>query len=303
MKTGRSSNDQRLAILLRWYSRHARDLPWRRTDDAYAIFVSEIMLQQTQVSRVISIFEAWIKRFPNWTTLAQAKTPELLRAWAGLGYNRRALYLRESARTVIESGVPRTIDDWARLKGVGPYTAAAVHTFVSKQPSAAIDTNVRRVIGRLTLGLASPSEKADARIRSSLRSMFKQSPKAWKALHAMMDLGSMICTPRSPKCSICPLRDACLARPKFERGIRTKKKKVAREKIHKGKKFPDRIYRGRILALARTKKNISIASLGRKIDQNFDAHNDSDWLLRMLDRMRKDGLIQMTKGHILISKE
>ena len=117
MKTKR---DPRITKLLSWFNRYGRTLPWRFIDDPYHIFVSEIMLQQTQAARVIDFYQAWLKIFPTWESLANAKTPQLLHAWAGLGYNRRALYLREAARQVIEQGVPQSEEAWRTLKGVGP---------------------------------------------------------------------------------------------------------------------------------------------------------------------------------------
>ncbi len=147
--------------LLRWYDRYGRDLPWRRTRDPYRILVSEVMLQQTQVERVRSFYKQWLKAFPSWRTLAVASNAEVLRAWSGLGYNRRALMLRDVAQSVICDGEPSTEEGWRAIKGIGPYTAAAIMAFAYKRATVPIDTNVRRVGNRLWRGVAYPSSKSD----------------------------------------------------------------------------------------------------------------------------------------------
>jgi A/G-specific adenine glycosylase len=235
--------------LLRWFRIHGRDLPWRNIDDPYRIFISEIMLQQTQVSRVMDFYTNWLKIFPTWESLAKAKTPKLLNAWAGLGYNRRALYLRESARNVMECGVPKTIEEWRTLKGVGPYTASAVYAFTAHKPAFAVDTNIRRVVGRAVLGIPFPTTQEDKIIVKELQKQLTQKDD-WLALHAFMDLGSSICLSRSPSCSDCPLKNLCRARGKMNKTTNSKKKRGC-ERIQNGKKFPDRIYRGKILSFIR----------------------------------------------------
>lgn len=296
--------DQRIKALLHWFTLHGRTLPWRDIDDPYKIFVSEIMLQQTQANRVIDFYTSWLKTFPTWKALADAKTPKLLKAWAGLGYNRRALYLRESARHVIQNRIPKTQAEWQTLKGVGPYTAGAVFAFTSKTPTATIDTNIRRVIGRSMLGLSLPALEDDSRILKALKKSLTHKDD-WLSLHALMDLGAMICSPRSPQCSICPLERYCKATKKLQTNQPHKKlsaKKTVRETIHEGKKFPDRIYRGRILKLVRDKKNISIHRIGNMIDETFNQEKDLDWLLRMIDRMKKDGFIEVKKNILSITQ-
>lgn len=295
--------DPRIRALLYWFKLHGRTLPWREIDDPYKIFVSEIMLQQTQASRVINFYSSWLKTFPTWNALAKAKTPQLLKAWAGLGYNRRALYLRESARWVVQHSTPKTQAEWQLLKGVGPYTAGAVHAFTSKIPTATIDTNIRRVIGRSMLGIISPSLGDDERILKTLKKSLTDKDD-WLALHALMDLGAMICSPRSPQCSICPLQGYCKATKKIQSNPKLKSvstKKKTQETIQPGKKFPDRIYRGRILKLIRDNEKISMHEIGNKIDETFDQQKDSDWLLRMIDRMKKDGFIEMKKNILSIN--
>jgi A/G-specific adenine glycosylase len=174
--------------LLRWYERERRDLPWRRTRDPYAILVSEVMLQQTQVARVMPRYEAWLARWPTVDSLAAASLEEVLREWVGLGYNRRAVRLWEAARVVARDGWPERLEE---LPGVGPYTAAAVGSFAFGRDEMAVDTNARRVFARLGAPLSPPAGRA---------AQFNQ---------ATMELGATVCTARAPRCEVCPLRGWC----------------------------------------------------------------------------------------------
>jgi A/G-specific adenine glycosylase len=171
--------------LLAWFAMHGRDLPWRRTRDPYAVLVSEVMLQQTQVERVVPRYLAWLERWPTAASLAAASPAEVIRAWQGLGYNRRALNLWRAARTVADEGWPA---DLTRLPGVGPYTAAAVRSFAFGEPVLPADTNVRRV-----------QERTGHRFR----------PDCGQAL---MDLGATVCVARVPRCGRCPLASGCPSR-------------------------------------------------------------------------------------------
>jgi A/G-specific adenine glycosylase len=175
-------------LLLAWYERERRDLPWRRTRDPYAILVSEVMLQQTQVARVVPRYEAWLARWPTAEALAGATLEEVLREWVGLGYNRRAVRLWEAAQAVAAGGWPERLED---LPGVGAYTAAAVGSFAFDRQEVAVDTNVRRVFARLGAPLAPPPGRA---------ADFNQ---------AAMELGATVCTARAPRCGVCPLRQGC----------------------------------------------------------------------------------------------
>jgi A/G-specific adenine glycosylase len=169
-------------MLLDWYGRHGRELPWRRTRDPYAILVSEVMLQQTQVERVIPRWTRWLERWPTMDALAAASTAEVIVEWMGLGYNRRALSLHRTACAVAERGWP---DNLTELPGVGPYTAAAIGNFAFGRAVLPIDTNVRRVQDRT-------AESFDA-----------------ACAQALFDLGATICLARIPRCGICPLASAC----------------------------------------------------------------------------------------------
>jgi A/G-specific adenine glycosylase len=172
-------------LLLAWFGQHARDLPWRRTRDPYAILVSEVMLQQTQVERVVPRYLRWLERWPTARALAAAPTADVIRKWQGLGYNRRAVNLQRATQAVAAHGWP---DDLTELPGVGPYTAAALANFAFGRDVLPVDTNVRRVQER------TGQEFAPA------------------AAQALMDLGATVCLARVPRCGVCPLAAMCPSR-------------------------------------------------------------------------------------------
>ena len=181
------------AALLAWFAANGRDLPWRKTRDPYAILVSEVMLQQTQVERVIPRYDAWLGRWPTAESLARASAAEVVRAWQGLGYNRRGLNLHRAARIVAAHGWPH---DLTTLPGVGPYTAAAIECFAFGRDVLPIDTNVRRVCERTRFGFSS------------------------RAAQALMDLGATVCIARVPRCGTCPLVEECPSRGRTYQPLR-----------------------------------------------------------------------------------
>jgi A/G-specific adenine glycosylase len=287
---------------LLWYKKHGRDLPWRKTRDPYRILVSEIMLQQTQVDRGILYYEDWLKRFPNWRTLARASKREVIEAWSGLGYNRRALFLKTSAEHVVKHGVPETEEGWRVLKGVGAYTAAAVSVFSQNKRAIPIDTNIRRVLGRALLGKTFPTPKDDARIRKNAMRYALRVKRFEDVPQALFDIAALYCK-KVPLCRTCPLQNSCLAAPKFLAGnVRVPKQTVKKgmETIREGKKYPDRIYRGRILRLIKDRGSISLKDVGRLIDHSH-AKEDAPWLEAMLDRMAKDGLTEKKRGRLTLA--
>ncbi len=174
--------------ILAWHAEHGRDLPWRRTTDPYAVLVSEVMLQQTQVGRVVERWRRWMDRWPRADDVAAAEPADVLREWSGLGYNRRALRLREACAVIARSGWPRRLEE---LPGVGAYTAAALRIQCFAGAGLAVDTNVARVCERLG---ACPAPAAGG---------------ASALLQAMFDLGATVCTARAPRCGGCPVRDRC----------------------------------------------------------------------------------------------
>ncbi len=171
--------------LLAWFVSHGRNLPWRETRDPYAILVSEVMLQQTQVSRVVPRYLEWLDRWPTVQALADASPADVIRAWQGLGYNRRGLNLHRAARVIADCGWP---DDLTELPGVGPYTAAALRNQAFGEDVLPVDTNVRRVLDRTGLEFTAA------------------------ATQALFDLGATVCLARVPRCDVCPLADDCPSR-------------------------------------------------------------------------------------------
>ena len=192
--------------LLRWYGRSARDLPWRRTRDPYAILVSEVMLQQTQVSRVLPAYAAFLRRFPTLAALSRAALADVLRAWSGLGYNRRARDLHHIAR-LHRRGLPATREALDALPGVGAYTAGAVTCFSRGERVAFADTNIRRVLGRALLGRIATEREA---VALDQRLVPRTGPDRWH--HALMDLGATVCIARAPRCDVCPIAPVCRSR-------------------------------------------------------------------------------------------
>jgi A/G-specific adenine glycosylase len=202
--------------LLAWYAVYGRThLPWRRTRDPYRIVVSEFMLQQTQVERVIPLYEAFLERFPTVHALAAADAGDVVRAWRGLGYNSRATRLHALARAVVErhGGVlPEETEALLALPGIGAYTAAAVRAFAFERDDAAVDVNLRRVVHRVRFGLEHPP-LADQRTVDTITLASVPTGAAHDWNSAMMDVGATICTARAPKCLVCPLRERCAAAP------------------------------------------------------------------------------------------
>lgn len=193
---------ERNAALLAWYRDHGRDLPWRRSTDPYEILVSEVMLQQTQVSRVIPHYHRFLERFPTPGVLAAASRAEVLAAWTGLGYNRRAVRLQEAAQQIEAEGWPSEIEGLRSLPGVGRYTAAAVAAFAFGHREPAVDTNLRRVLSRWQ-GAALEGRSLVEAARRSL----DDDAAAWN--QAVMDLGATLCHQRDPECSHCPVAAWC----------------------------------------------------------------------------------------------
>lgn len=199
--------------LLSWYARCGRDLPWRRTRDPYRVLVSEIMLQQTQVSRVIPKYREWLRRYPSLDALAAASAREVREAWYPLGYNIRPLRLRAIAGTVVRrhgGRLPRDRDGLLALKGIGAYTAGAVLSFAFGEHAAILDTNVRRVLRRVWVGGDQPVRD---RALWDLAEQLLPQGRAYDFNQALMDLGATICTARRPRCNACPLAKICASYP------------------------------------------------------------------------------------------
>jgi A/G-specific adenine glycosylase len=236
--------------VLRWYSANARDLPWRRPDATpWSILVSEIMLQQTPVSRVLPAHAAWMSRWPEPAALAAATPADAVRQWDRLGYPRRAVRLHASAELITsrpDGQVPASAAELRTLPGVGSYTAAAVASFAYGQRHAVLDTNVRRVLTRLVTGrdLPSPAQTAaEVRLAESLLPQDGKLAAQWSV--GVMELGALVCTAKRPRCADCPVRSQC-AWLKLGQPTGASRRAAAR---YEGS---DRQCRGRLLAILRS---------------------------------------------------
>ncbi|MBM4258711.1 MAG: A/G-specific adenine glycosylase [Deltaproteobacteria bacterium] len=195
--------------LISWYQKYGRDLPWRRTRDPYAILVSEIMLQQTQVQRATLYYEKFLQRYPTVEDLARADEPEVRETWEGLGYYARARNLQRTSQKIVDEydgQFPKDPTELETLPGIGPYTAGAVASFAFRKDAAILDTNAERVLTRF---FALPPERQTTRFLWEVAHRMTPKGKAYLFNQAIMDVGATICVARTPRCSSCPLRAVC----------------------------------------------------------------------------------------------
>ncbi len=269
--------------MLDWYARHARDLPWRAADRTpWGVLVSEVMLAQTPVARVLPVWRDWVTRWPRPAALAAAPADEVIRAWGRLGYPRRALWLAAAARAcVAEHGgqVPDTYQALRALPGVGDYTASAVLAFAYGRRAVVLDTNVRRVLARVLHGRAAPGPSVTVGERAAADALAPQDDAAaaqWAA--AVMELGALVCTARNPACGSCPVASRCewrlAGRPAYD-GPRRRPQRFA---------GTDRQVRGLLLAELRTSEHPVPAA---RLDAVWP---DAAQRARALDGLVADGL-------------
>ena len=273
--------------LLAWYDRSRRDLPWREPGvDAWQILVSEFMLQQTPVSRVLPIWSDWVQRWPTASSTAAASAADVLRAWGKLGYPRRAKRLHECASVIArdhDDVVPDDVDTLLRLPGVGSYTARAIASFAYRKPVPVVDTNVRRVVARAVHGLADAGAPSAARDHADVAALLPSDETAPGFSVALMELGAIVCTARAPRCGLCPL-PACAWRLA---GYPPPQGPSRRVQSYAG---TDRQVRGRLLDILRAKDSPVIR-----------AELDVAWLAdtwqreRALNSLLADGLVTRTE--------
>ena len=202
--------------LLTWYGRHGRDLPWRKTDDPYHILVSEIMLQQTQVDRVLPKYAEWLDRYPSFHALAAAPEGDVTAAWYPLGYNIRPKRLQHIAREAVErfgGRLPADEETLLSFKGIGAYTAGAVRSFAFGQRAAILDTNVARVLFRVFVGKGDAKDRQTIRHLWSLSAVLMPRRRVFDFNQALMDFGALVCAARRPKCLGCPMAKGCRSYP------------------------------------------------------------------------------------------
>jgi A/G-specific adenine glycosylase len=279
--------------VLRWYDAHARDLPWRRTEATpWGVMVSEFMLQQTPVARVLPVYDAWLARWPTPKDLASEPVGEAIRAWGRLGYPRRAVRLHAAATAIRDDHageVPDTFEALRSLPGVGDYTASAVLAFAFGRRQPVLDTNVRRVLSRLAGGSEFPPPAVTVAEKTLAKDLLPEDePTAATWSVALMELGALVCTAATPRCDDCPVRDACAWRaaghPAYDGPPR-------RGQAWSG---TDRQCRGRLMALAReTSGSVS----GRRMSR---AWPDATQRARCLESLLVDGLLVRTdRGYAL----
>lgn len=276
--------------ILTWYTAYGRhDLPWRTTTSLYRVAVAEVMLQQTNVPKVMEKYTAFLTRFPTVRALADAAQADVIRQWRGLGYNRRAMHLHKMAQAVVRDHGGRFPTDPAvliTLPGIGPYTSRSIPIFARNHDLATHDVNIVRVIRRWhDLG-----DFTDADIALwTARYLPRGRSCAWH--NALMDFASLVCTKRAPLCATCPVRRWCASYPAPHDPVVRKKKEVGRSE--RGVHVPRRIYRGRIVEFLRTAPATRNA-IGAAIKKDWQARRDGTWCDGVLQTLARDGMIAQT---------
>ena len=295
--------DQLAAIhetLIDWYGANARDLPWRRTRDPYAILVSEVMLQQIQVARAIPFYLAFLERFPTVHDLAAAPLADVIRVWGDLGRYRRLVNLHRAAQRIVAEfagEVPRDVATLRSLPGVGPYTAGAVACFAFEQDTGFLDTNARRVLHRLFVGPEAPAATARDRVLQALAERAVPARRGWVWNQALIEFGALHCTARRPACAACPVRRHCRAYPAIVDAPAPAK---TRTRPSSGYRYEgtNRYYRGRVLAALRAlpadeAKGVELRELGSALRPDF-TDDELPWISGVVESLRQDGLAAVT---------
>ena len=289
------------AATVTWYQHAARDLPWRRADcSAWGVLVSEVMLQQTPVARVLPRWQEWMRRWPTPEDAAAAPAAEILTVWDRLGYPRRALRLQQAAQSIVDhhSGtVPSSLDKLRALPGIGEYTAAAVACFAFGSPEVVVDTNIRRVHARVFSGQALPGKTYTAQQRKLAYDVFPD-PRhddgefacAWNI--AVMELGALVCTARSPKCGECPLAQLCGWR--LAGSPPPTEEQRTRGQTWEG---TDRQVRGALMAALRSSGQLDRQAL---VDELPLPNADLDQRHRCLESLLSDGLAEQHRGVVAL---
>lgn len=276
-----------MAAVLGWYAAHGRRLVIRGSQDAYAIWVGEVMSQQTQIARVSEALPAFLARFPDVAALSRATTADVVRAWGGLGYPRRALAMREAARSMMErhaGEVPRTVEELEALPGIGPYTARAIASTAFGLPVTALDVNARRVVGRVLDGVPLPA--VASRVQQARADALAPADAAADWNHALMDLGAAVCRP-APACDGCPIRRWC--------AFAATPRRVEVERPPRRTATPfgatNRYARGRVLAVLRAAPTDAWATLDPEL-----LGIATERIERAAEELAADGLIETTRG-------
>jgi A/G-specific adenine glycosylase len=273
--------------ILNWYKQNKRDLPWRQTDDPYKITVSEIMLQQTQVPRVIEKYNEFLKKFPTIKKLAQASPADVIDTWAGLGYNRRALHLHKFAQQITNNHkgiIPTDAQTLQTLPGIGPYTSNAIRAFAFNLDGTVIDINIKRIYSRIFFSGEGTNEQLAEKATVLTP---KNKNRDWN--NALMDFGSSICTDK-PQCHQCPLTNECTA---YQDGHPEKYVKPKTQSKFIGS---NRYYRSLIIKELRKSKDYTTSVT--HINKLKPKDKSDEWFITIINSLEKDGLIKNSGGKI-----
>lgn len=295
--------------ILSWYDRHARQFIWRERHDTstalsppdpYIVLVSEVMLQQTQTARIQEKLPLFLQQFPTVEALAVADNATIIKAWEGIGYNSRALRLRDCARAILErhqGTIPSSESELLALPGIGPYTASAIRAFAYHHDVAVLDVNIRRVYSRLLSPMATTADVlAESAVQAFAETVYP-SGEASRWHQAVMDIGALFCTARSPKCRLCPLFELCPSADKMSE----KQKEKRPEPLWRG--VPNRIWRGRLVQLLRTLdeeqymklEDISAKLFPTTLFQSDEEKQHTEWLWRLLQGLERDSIVEVVR--------
>jgi A/G-specific adenine glycosylase len=280
-----------VASILRWYTHQGRDLPWRHTSDPYRVLLSEIMLQQTQVRRVLQTYPRFLERFPTLASLARSRRSAVVRAWSGMGYNNRAVRLHDLARTVARNGggLPSGAAALGELPGVGEYTRNAVLAFAFGRRVVVVDVNGRRVLSRLARPMAGTADLLPRAEAALVAAEFLPRRRHVDWNQALMDLGATVCTARRPSCASCPASAWCASAGRMNEETRHRRPEPSLFGV------PNRIHRGRVVErLRRTRRSRPLAAgeLARQAVPGF-SRTHHPWFERLLAGLERDGLVRV----------
>ena len=286
--------------LLNWYRRNARVFPWRVRDvDPYVVVVSEIMLQQTQAQRVTEALPRFLEQFPTVHALAQATNAQMIRQWKGMGYNSRALRLRDAARMIVlrhDGVVPSDVDALRELPGIGPYASASIATFAYNKRVPVLDVNVRRVYSRWMRRQRTTIDVESDNVLTQFAMNVIPARSASRWHHAVMDLGATICTARKPLCTLCPMADLCPSAHVLEYAQRAKRA----EPMFRGE--PQRLWRGRFVnALREAPAGLTPSALVAAAGAIRLANEEHAWFRALIDALVRDGVVERSGRRIRLA--
>lgn len=285
------SNKQRRFVrtLLAWYTRRGRTLPWRGIADPYRILISEVMLQQTQVGRVLQKYPLFLRRFPTLHSLARASQSDVVRAWQGMGYNNRAVRLHKFARQVrgeFGGEIPGTLEGLIRLPGIGRYTANAILSAAFGKRVPIVDVNVQRVLSRIFWRMESTAALRASNDVWHLAGGLLPARRSYDWNQALMDLGATVCTARKPDCAECPVAALCASGKRMRSPVPVRSRRSGRPAT------PDRIYRGKAIELLR-RRSMQAGRL-REAIQGESLRRHEQWFRNLLAGLQKDGLVTVS---------